>query len=222
MEKLKATGGYDVFKKNRAADEKQRRDRLKNGLLNLPKAVREKSLRLKRAYSRRKMSEYRQRKNLKENIVPPTTTEVLPSRSKAVIQESYNTASALSKAVAKVKRALPSTSAKKKQVIAKLLHSFDEEEKKEIITNKVTLESTSTVERKSTRAVTASDIELVKSFFERDDISRMSSNMRDCRKFTDPTTGVEVLKQIRYLMYRLVDVHSLFVKFVQNGELKST
>lgn len=223
MEKLKATGGYDIFKKNRAADEKIRRDRIKNGLLSLPKAIREKSLRLKRAYSRRKMAEYRKRKNRKENTDPETEIQVSPSRLTTDSKDSYKTPSALSKAVAKVKRAMPSTSTKKKQVIAKILHSFDEQDQNAIISNDLTGEAKSTIQRKSTRAssitrVSSSDIELIKSFYQRDDISRMSSNMRDCKKFTDPIDGVEEIKQIRYLMYRLVDVYNMFVKFVQNGK----
>lgn len=219
MEKLKANGGYEDFKKKKADHEKQRRARLKNGLLSLPKAEREKTLRLQRAYSRKKMEAYRQRKNRKENAVSETTQVSSRRQSTTILKESYNTTSALSKAVAKVKRALPSTSTKKKQVLAKLLHSFDESDVKEIVTNEVTAEATSSVEKKSSRAVSSEDVALVEMFYEKDDISRMSSNMRDCRKFIDPMTGSKEMKQVRYLMHRLEDVYKLFVKYIQKGKV---
>lgn len=43
LEKLKANGVNEAFKKEKAASEKVRRDRIKSGLEKLPKAVRQKN-----------------------------------------------------------------------------------------------------------------------------------------------------------------------------------
>lgn len=76
-----------------------------------------------------------------------------------------------------------------------------------------------TIKAKSTRAISSTVIESVKEFYLRDDVSRMSPNMRDCRKFVDPTTGSSEMKPIRYLMHKLEDVYNMFVKYVQHGKL---
>lgn len=58
-----------------------------------------------------------------------------------------------------------------------------------------------------------------KAFYERDDVSRMSPNVKHCKKFEDPSTGTKEFKQIRFLMYTLSDVYEMFKKqAVQNGE----
>lgn len=207
---MKASGKYDEYKTKKAAAEKNKRNRVNSGLEQLPKAVREKTKRLNRAYSRKKAAEYRQRKKGLTAGIANVTPSTAPSKS----EESYKTSSALTKAVAKVKRALPSTSAKKKEVVAKLLLSFDVKDRQEIVSNKA-------IEAKPTKGVSSNVVELVQCFYERDDISRMSPNMRDCRKFVDPVTGANEVKQIRYLMHKLSDVYSMFITHIQNGKLKS-
>ncbi|KAJ6639674.1 hypothetical protein Bhyg_12421 [Pseudolycoriella hygida] len=61
-------------------------------------------------------------------------------------------------------------------------------------------------------------IDAIKLFYERDDVSRISPNMRDCRSFPNPVTGTKEIKQIRFLMYKLSDVHKMFVKHSQSDE----
>lgn len=73
----------------------------------------------------------------------------------------------MSKALAKVKRALPSTPTKKKQVVAKLLQSFHTNEIQEMAASKK-------IEHKATKGIKPEVLNLVKSYYERDDISRMS------------------------------------------------
>lgn len=212
MEKLKANGEYEDYKKKKAADEKNRRDRIKVGLEQLPKAVKEKTKRLNRAYSRKKMAECRQRK--KELLV-----ECKTSSSNASIntpptkpEKGYNTASARSKAFAKLQRVLPSTTAKKKELACKLLQTFDETDRLEIVENRLF------EPKPAARGLSPSVIEMIRSFYERDDISRMSPNMKDCRKFINPDTGCKEVKQIRYLMYKLDDVYNMFVRHIQKGK----
>lgn len=206
------TGGFENYKKKKAASAKERRDRIKAGLEKLPKAVREQTKRVNRAYNRKKVSEYRQRKK----GAAVETTAVASNSSPSISDEGYKTTSALDKAVAKMKRAAPSTAVKKKQAISKLLKSMNPKDLEEI----VQVATGKTIKAKSTRAISSSVIESVNAFYLRDDISRMSPNSRDCRKFVDPITGSIELKPIRYLMYKLFDVYNLFVRFVQKGELK--
>lgn len=196
------------MKKN--AGERARRDGIKNGLELLPKAVRERTKRVHRSYSRKKVAEYRQRK---KGLLVDVTNNVSPSVVPDKPEKAYRTAGALSKALAKLKRALPSTSAKKKEVLSKLLRTFDDKERMEIVENKP-------VTVKPARGISQSVIEMVQSFYERDDISRMSPNTKDCRKFVNPATGCKEMKQIRYLTYKLDDVYNMFVKHVQNGKLR--
>lgn len=208
LDKLKANGDFDTYKQKRAADAKDRRDRIKNGLEQLPKAVREKTKRLNRAYSRKKQAEYRRRKN--GSLAQPTAASpnVVPSKS----GDGYKTASALSKALSKVKRALPATSTKKKELVSKLLHSFNADEQAEIIQGKLT-------EPKSQKGIPLGVIEMAKAFYERDDVSRMSPNVKDCRTFVNESTGLKEVKQIRYLQHKLDDVYNMFISHIQSGQL---
>ncbi|XP_037025686.1 uncharacterized protein LOC119077393 [Bradysia coprophila] len=211
VEKLKANGEYESFKQKKAASEKARRDRLKIGLDKLPKAEREKVKRVNRTYMRKKVAEYRQRK--KGLPVEKTGTSSNASNlSEGQSEAGYKTTSALHKAVAKLKRALPSTSGKKKEAVSKLLLTFDENDQSDIARR------VSGVKTRPTRALSSGITDSVISFYERDDVSRMSPNMRDCRKFVDPKTGVKEEKQIRYLMYKLSDVYDMFVRHFQNGD----
>lgn len=190
---------------------KKRRDCVKIGLEALPKNVREKTQRLQRKYNRRKVAEHRQRKKEEKGVLVEITNHV----SSVVIQPeegSYKTTSALNKAVAKLKLALPSTSQKKKQAVAKLLKSFDPIDVQDMV-------AINTTQPKRTKAISPSDIDQVKAFYDRDDISRMSPNVKDCRNFVDPITGTKEYKQLRFLMYKLADVYAMFEKHVQNGEI---
>lgn len=184
MDKLKASGKYETYKKKKAAGERKRRNGIKNGLEELPKAVRERTKRVHRAYSRKKTAEYRQRKKglLVDvtNNVSPASPIVVPNKP----EKAYKTASALSKALAKLKRALPSTTPKKKEVISKLLRTFDDKDRMEIVEDKP-------VTVKPARGISQSVIEMVKSFYERDDISRMSANSKDCENSSIQLPGVK-------------------------------
>lgn len=205
---MKANGEYEAYKQKKNSSQNEKRDRIKVGLQQLPKAEREKIKRLNREYSRKKMAECRRRKKgLSAEIVVQSTAKTSPNTS----ENGYKTASALSKAFTKLKRALPSAPAKKKQLATKLLRTFNDTDQQEIVANKST-------EVKATRGVPQSVIEMVKAFYERDDISRMSPNTKDCRKFVNPTTGLKEIKLIRFLMYTLSDVYSMFVKHIRNGK----
>lgn len=132
-----------------------------------------------------------------------STNALSTNASPATQDDGYKTKGALDKAVAKINRAVPSASAKKKQAICKFLKTFNAEYFQEIMS--VVGGQAVNSKGKTTRAISGVVINSVKAFYERDDISRMSANMRDCRQFTDPDTGISEAKQIRHLMYRLTD-----------------
>ncbi len=209
LEKLKTSGNFVVFKQKNAENARKRRNELKNGVEKLPKKDRESIKRKNREYSRRKQNEYRQRKKEAKGIAS-TSTDVgtMLSVSK---NESYKTPSALNKAVAKLKRAAPKTLQKKKDAVAKFLKTFDPEDVQEMV-------GSSLNKRKGTRNISPSLVSEVTAFYERDDISRMSPNVKHCKKFDDPTTGTKEFKQIRFLMYTLSDVYEKFKKQMRIGE----
>lgn len=221
FEKLKATGHYEDYKKKKAADERDRQLRIKNGLAQLPKAVREKTKRLTRENNRKKAAVCRRRKREKMGLTDRNANDsqpCKPTNSTTTNHDDikpYKTTSAVSKAVIKVKNALPSMSDKKKIVVKKLLRSFDAKDRQEIIADVAYKPKSS----KSSKKLKSDVIAMVNAFYERDDISRISPNMRDCRQFKNPLTGVKETKQIRYLMYKLCDVHRLFVQHTEKGKI---
>lgn len=219
IEKLKADGKYDDFLKKKAADERSRQQRIKIGLDQLPKAVREKTKRVNREYVRRQVAEYRARKrsinskNESTSSKPELSAEERQSKQSPDDNGPYKTKSAWAKAVGKVKRSLPPASDKKKFVLTKVLRTFDKSD----VLNMVNESHPNQIPKR--KGLAPDVVDEIKTFYERDDISRISPNMRDCRKFKDPATGVKEIKQMRYLMYKLTDVYKLYLRHTQNGKI---
>lgn len=120
-------------------------------------------------------------------------------------EHSYKTPSALSKAVAKANQSLPSSPSKRKAVMARLLRTFSEEDQHDIIGNSKSKQNV------PNKGLSAELVRQIRQFYERDDISRISPNVKDSRKFTDPNTGEKVVHQIRHLSHKLSEVYSMFL-----------
>ncbi|KAJ6639290.1 hypothetical protein Bhyg_12033 [Pseudolycoriella hygida] len=196
IEKLKKDGKFEEFKEKNAAEQKKRRERLSAGFKAFPKHVRARTERLIREYNRKKVAEHRQRKRQQLGLeVVPTASNESSVETVKTDDGLYKTKSALAKAVAKVKRALPSTVPKKKQVVLKILKSFGPNGLED---------ATATIEKKGHEAVSKSDIAM------------------DCRKFKNSVTGVKEYQQIRYLQYKLTDVYALFVKHIKEDNDENT
>lgn len=90
------------------------------------------------------------------------------------------------------------------------MRSFDPDERMEIVHGKPG-------ETKASKGTSPSVIEMVKAFYERDNVSRMSPNVKDCRTFINDATGCKEVKQIRHLQHKLEVVYDMFVKHIQNG-----
>lgn len=127
------------------------------------------------------------------------------SNTKLNFEHSYNTYGALRKAVSRASKALPSSPSKRKAVIAKLIYGLDEKSQREIFSNKAT------IRRTGHKRIGATLIQEIHKFYERDDISRMSTNDDDLTNFIDPITGDEQLIQLRYLVYTLKQAYDLFM-----------
>ncbi|XP_037050033.1 uncharacterized protein LOC119085183 isoform X2 [Bradysia coprophila] len=208
---MKENGGFDEFKRKNAAYAKNKRVELKVGVEQLPKKDREDIKRKNRQYSQRKQREYRERKKKTESTANGSTVSSDP---KTEEDGQYKTASALNKAVAKLKRAAPATLVKSKQAVAKFLKTFDPSDVKEMV-------GISENKRKGSRAIKPSIVSEVDAFYQRDDISRISPNVKHCKRFEDPSTGAKEFKQIRFLLYTLSDVYRMFLEqAVQNSDEK--
>lgn len=76
---------------------------------------------------------------------------------------------------------------------------------------------------KRSRTVDLSLTSIVEKFYNRDDISRVSPNTRDCRTFINRTTGPKELKQMRHLMISLKEAYALFTgEFSAENENNNT
>lgn len=121
-------------------------------------------------------------------------------------EHSYKTPSALSKAVAKANQSLPVSPSKRKAVMARLLRTFSEEDQRDIIGN-----TKSKGNETHHRGLSVDLVRQIRQFYERDDVSRISPNVKDARKFIDPDTGEKVVRQIRHLSHKLSEVYSMFL-----------
>lgn len=209
LEALKANGKMDEFRKKHAAQEKQRSNRAKERLKLLPRKIQALTTRLKLERARKATARHRERKR-QRIIMSESDTKASVANNN---NQSYKTDSARYKAAAKIKRALPSASQKKREAFKTVLESFNSADRQFII-------GSEEVRAKQTRKskVTPAIVEEIQAFYERDDISRMSANVKDVRSFVDPVTGSEEMKQTRFLMYKLPEVYDMFVKNMQNGK----
>lgn len=120
---------------------------------------------------------------------------------------SYKTKSALAKAVTKARKSLPISPSKRKVVVSKILDSFGPKDRDEIVGIKEAKPKTKHWKRMSSDLIAA-----IEAFYERDEISRVSPNVKDARYFKNALTGQKELRQLRHLTYKLKKVRALFVK----------
>lgn len=121
-------------------------------------------------------------------------------------EHSYKTPSALSKAVAKANQSLPVSPSKRKAVMARLLRTFSEEDQRDIIGKTGPKENGT-----HHKGLSVDLVRKIRQFYERDNVSRISPNVKDARKFIDPDTGEKVVRQIRHLSHKLSEVYSMFL-----------
>lgn len=88
-----------------------------------------------------------------------------------------------------------------------MVRSFDEKSRQDIFGN-----ATSTVKEKRQNGISPALVSAIQSFYERDDISRISPNVKDAKNFRNPDTREKELIQIRHLIFKLSEVYSKFVE----------
>lgn len=172
--------------------------------MNLSKKEREKLLKVSRDNGHKRLMKHR----LKKKGIERTDDVDLN-----VVTQPYRTESALNKAVAKTKKALPASPSKVKAVVTKLLHSFDDKDKQYIVHN-------GHIPKKSSKGLSSAVISSVIKYYERDDVSRMSPNTKDTRFFKNPANGTKELKTIRHLTRKLDKVYNMFIQewVIENGK----
>lgn len=190
----------------KAEQSRERRRKAKIGLTKIGKTMRDHIVKEQQRKCRERVAKHRQRKN--ENNLAKFAFNIQSTAT----DDAYNTPSAESKALAKIIRAFPSTSGKKKILLSKLFHSLDESVQLEIVLHKNSF-------KRPVKAISQDLAVQVRSFYERDDISRVSPNAKDVRYF-DGQCGKKELKQIRHLMYRLSEVYALFIAEYGEGNYK--
>lgn len=228
IEKIKLNCKYDDFKKKRAELEKLRRQRLKYSLAKLPERKRNKLVAEDRLKSRERVKKCREKKReaelhagVAQDIEPSKSISSASIKPEALklssgtsvrFQNSYRTEGALVKAASKVRKMIPSSPSKKKAVIAKLFYSLNDDDQKEIIQNKTSLN------KGGAKGIDSTLKQQILEFYEKDDVSRMSPNVKDTKYFRNPTTGEKELKQKRHMIVTLQEAYDAF-KEDNSGEV---
>lgn len=225
MENLKINGNFEAFKKKKAEHEKARRQRLKNSVAKLTVSKQNQLLRNSRLKCRERVRKCRAKKKgstdsshsiIHPNEVTDDTNDknVMKSMHTPLqFHHSYKTYSALAKAATKTRKTLPASPTKRTAVIAKLVYSLDEANQLVIFNNRTIMK------RGGNKGLSADLIEKIQLFYQRDDISRTSPNVKDTRYFVNSVTGKRELQQIRHLLVTLKQAYDLFGK-ENSGNLK--
>lgn len=125
---------------------------------------------------------------------------------------SYRTDSTFRKDFGKIKKSLPVSPSRGKAMIAKLYRALNSKDREEVAGN------ANTPKEKTYNGLDPELIKAIREFYQRDDISRVSPNVKDCRKFVNEATGIKEYRQLRYLMYTLNEVHALFIEEYTGGK----
>lgn len=190
---MKEKGDYENFKKKRAEEAKERRERKKKMMSKLTAAKRNQLLNEDRMKCRKRVANHRL--NKKKNEAPK---EQLPT-------SSYRTKSAARKATTKTRKSLPLAPGKRNEILYRIVHSLDPADQLEIF-NKKPIEKHSNGKGLAPELIAA-----IQKFYESDEISRMSPNVKDCRFFKNPLTGEKEVVQVRHMLYRLKEAYHLFL-----------
>lgn len=212
---MKNLGGFEAYKNKNAEQAKKRRDQFKKSLGKLSEVKQHQLICESRAKCRKRVEEFRKRKKdqlLMERRLGNLQTQ--PSSIASIeFHNTYRTEDALRKAVVKTKRGMPPSPSKQKAVIAKLLHALNTNDKQEVVDN-----SYCTTKEKPSKGLSPNLVEAITEFYQRDDISRVSPNVKDCKRFVNDITGVKEYKQVRHLMFKLSEVRALFVEEYTAGK----
>lgn len=204
-----------ITKKRRAQLEKARRLRQKEAIAKMTESKRKLLIEEERMKNRKRVQKCRQTK--KDGLPPENNAQAEAGNTQSHSSEtqtkrsfnfpnSYKTLSAIQKAYSKTNKTLPSSPTKRKVIVAKLVSSFDDKDRQDIFGN-----SKSATNKRET-GLSPALVSAIQNFYERDDISRMSPNVKDVKYFRNPDTGQKELRQIRHLIFNLSEIYKKFVE----------
>lgn len=210
---MKIKGTFDEYKKKRAELEKARRLRQKESMKKLSDAKRKQFIEEKRVENRKRVQKYRNKQEGSSTENGTENSRKENDNRESVNQpgsynfvHSYKTNSAISKAYSKTNKTLPSSPTKRKVIASKLFRSFNHKDRQDLFG------CGPRIMNKRETGLSATLVSAIQVFYERDDVSRISPNVKDAKYFRNPATKEKELRQIRHLMFNLSDV---YVKFAQ-------
>lgn len=197
IENLKATNKYEEYKKKKA---EETRKNYKKKVLERKKMTKEQQqimIEKQRADTRERVMKHRYKKHF----------DGISNNSNTISERRrYTTSASLGKAVSKVRKSLPVSPNKKKEILSKLINDMDDNEKYQLLDS---------VSSKVSRLFPAKNVELSKKifdFYHRDDVSRASPNMKDVKRFTNETTGQAEMRSIRHMLLTVKEAHAIFLE----------
>lgn len=198
VELLKQSGKYDDYKKKKAL--RQRRKDSLNKMTEKQKKPIVENVRLK---SLERVRKHRIKKSMSQPEVPfiVSSSEEPPVRKKG-----YKTDGALSKATTKFRKGLPASPTKKLDVIEKFYNSLDGGTLRNLGIDLLKPKRNS-----GSKGISLMLTEDIIQFYERDDVSRTSPNVKDCRFYLNKQSGKQELKQKRHLVVTLAQAYDKFL-----------
>lgn len=86
-----------------------------------------------------------------------------------------------------------------------MIHGYDDKDQEAIFCKRLM------TKKGNGKSLSSDVVQAVENFYQKDDISRMSPNVKDCRLILNPLTGRKETTQIRHLMYNVSEVYALFL-----------
>lgn len=182
-QKLKDQGKYDDYKKKHKEEAQKYREKKKKQLSKLRQELREDLKSEERRKTRERVAKCRALKKTQNENQSPTV---------------YRSVKSLGKATNRVKKSLPQSPRKRIVVVRKLFETF--------VGDSSSQESNS--QKSNTLALSPETIDLVKSFYERDDVSRQAPGLKDVT--TVKENGLKQKIQTRHLYSSIRETHALF------------
>lgn len=155
---------------------------------------RQKKLIEQRKIGRERTQKYRAKKNASNKSM------IGQENVSRTIQKSYSSSAALGKATSKVRKALPISPTKRHVVLSKVLREIGQSQQLNV------------VESDAKGQTPIRNIELlanIRTFYDRDDISRASPNEKDVKKYLCEN-GTKVMLPARHMLHTIKEAAALF------------
>lgn len=169
----------------------------------MPISQQKKLIEKRRAATRERVKQHR--KKLRFNSLQKTTEANAGANNESSVGETntpYKCTQSLGKAVKKAMKALPASGQRKNMVLRKIVMNMNDNDRKEF----VNIISPSTQKKKNNSEL----VEEIKTFYERDDISRVSPKARDVKQYHNIETGQKIHLATRHMLLSLKKAYAIF------------